>query len=97
MATQSTVDCVSWQHVEVLKHNRKGPGERVEGGEGKKQLDSESSDHRKDSFAKVYDNNEWGGIKSGGGSLLRNAKQIIKVLNNLVEKMKKDLGKEQIT
>ena len=74
-----------------------GPGERVEGGEGKKQLDSESSDHRKDSFAKVYDNNEWEGIKSGGGSLLRNTKQIIKVLNNLVEKMKKDLGKEQIT
>jgi hypothetical protein len=83
--------------VEVLEHNMQGPGERVEGGEGKKQLDSESSDHRKDSFAKVYDNNEWGGIKSGGGSLLRNAKQIIKVLNNLVEKMKKDLGKEQIT
>ena len=62
-----------------------------------KQLDGESSDHRKESFAKVYDNNEWGGIKSGGGSLLRNAKQIIKVLNNLVERMKKDLGKEQIT
>ena len=74
-----------------------GPGERVEGGEGKKQLDSESSDHRKDSFAKVYDNNEWGEVKSGGGSLLINAIQIIIALNNLVEKMKKDLGKEQIT
>ena len=80
-----------------------GPGERVEGGWGEKHLESESSDHRKESFAKVYHNNEWlggwadGGIKSGRGSLLRNAKQIIKVLNNLVEKMKKDLGKEQIT
>ena len=81
---------------------RLGPGEKVGGG-GEKQLDSEYSDHRRESFAKVYDNNEWmggwvdGGIKSGRGSLLRNAKQIIKVLNNLVEKMKKDLGKEQIT
>ena len=58
LTTHSTVDCVSWQPVEVLEHNKQGPGERVEGGVGEKQLDSETSEHRRESFAKVYHNNE---------------------------------------
>eukprot|EP00091_Calanus_sinicus_P015396 TRINITY_DN33598_c0_g1_i1.p1 TRINITY_DN33598_c0_g1~~TRINITY_DN33598_c0_g1_i1.p1 ORF type:complete len:166 (+),score=37.66 TRINITY_DN33598_c0_g1_i1:47-499(+) len=97
LPTQRTVDCVSWQPVEVLDHNMQGPGERGEEGGEEKKLESEPSDHRKESFAKVYDENAWGTVKSGPGSMLIHAKQIIKVLNSLVEKMKKDLGKEQIT
>ena len=59
-------------------------------------LMTEDTEHRKKSFAKVYENNEWGALKSGGGSLLRNSLVVIKVLNIVVEKLKKILGKEKI-
>ena len=90
-----TVDCESWEHVEVLEHNkpeRARLSEKVE-----TDLESESSEHRKESFAKVYKNDEWGNErKSGPGSLLENSWIVIRVLNILVEFIKKDLGKDRI-
>ena len=97
MTSDSTVDCESWEQVEVLEHNKQVPegarlSEKVE-----TNLEAESSDHRKESFAKVYDNDEWGKErKSGPGSLLENSWTVIKVLDILVEKIKKDLGKKKI-
>ena len=87
-----TLDCESWQRVDVLDHNKQGvvAKEIVD-------LESETSEDRKNSFAKVYANNEWGTErKSGPGSLLENSWTVITVLNILVEKIKKDLGKERI-
>ena len=90
-----TVDCESWERIEVLEHNKPGRArlsEKVE-----TNLESESSEHRKESFAKVYENDEWGNErKSGPGSLLENSWTVIRVLNVLVEKIKKDLGKDRI-
>ena len=60
-------------------------------------LMAEDTEHRKKSFAKVYENDEWGkALKSGPGSLVRNSLVAIKVLNIVVEKLKKILGKEKI-
>ena len=88
-----TVDCESWVLVEVLEHNKPKKArlsEKVE-----TDLESTSSEHRKESFAMVYKNDEWGKErKSGPGSLLENSWIVIRVLNILVEKIKNDLGKE---
>jgi len=88
-----TLDCESWQRVDVLEHNKQGVVEKET-----VDLESETSEDRKNSFAKVYANNEWGTErKSGPGSLLENSWTVITVLNILVEKIKKDLGKERIS
>jgi len=93
--SQQTVDCESWEPVQVLAHNkpeRARLAEKVE-----TDLESESSEDRKESFAKVYANDEWGKErKSGPGSLLENSGTVIRVLNILVEKIKKNLGKDVI-
>jgi len=86
---------VSWDPVEVLNHNKPEMNECLDSDQI---LVSEPSDHRRESFAKVYNNNEWGGeVKSGKGSKLKNAKTIMKVLDIIIKKLKKDLGKEQIS
>ena len=59
-------------------------------------LVTESSEHRKESFAAVYDNNRWEKLKSGPGSKLVNARKVINVLNILIEKIKKHLGMDKI-
>ena len=90
-----TVDCESWEHVEVLEHNKPEKARLSEDVET--DLESESSEQRKESFAKVYANDEWGTErKSGPGSLLENSWIVIRVLNILVEKIKNDLGKDRI-
>ena len=59
---------------------------------------TESSEHRKESFINVFENNHWfgGESKSGPGSWLVNAKNIIIILNILIEKIKKKTGKDKI-
>ena len=90
-----TVDCESWEHVEVLEHNKPEKARLSENVET--DLESESSEQRKESFAKVYANDEWGTErKSGPGSLLENSWIVIRVLNILVQKIKNDLGKDRI-
>ena len=69
-----TVDCLSWEPVQILEHNRKA----VESGAGEEMLlvASEDSEERRKSFVKVWENNEWGAnVKSGPGSLLEFAKE----------------------
>ena len=92
--SDETVDCMSWEPVVVLEHNKQALVEDQIAPTG---LQGEDSDDRKKSFAKVYANNEWGnGPKSGPGSLLENSWIAIKTLNIVVEKIMIVLGKEKI-
>lgn len=92
----TTKDCISWNDINIdvhpyqLKHDKQS-GNKVsnEGGETPKQ--------RKKSFSKIYKKNLWGKeSKSGPGSLIKNAQNIIKVLTVLVERIKVVLKKETI-
>ena len=58
----------------------------------------ESADYRKESFIQIYDNDWWGSkeSKSGGGSELKQTGNVVKVLDKLVQKLKKLLGKQVI-
>ena len=59
--------------------------------------ETESSQHRQESFVRVFQNNAWGlEAKSGPGSLLINSRRVISILNILVEKIKKQTGKEKV-
>eukprot|EP00091_Calanus_sinicus_P011268 TRINITY_DN25566_c0_g1_i1.p1 TRINITY_DN25566_c0_g1~~TRINITY_DN25566_c0_g1_i1.p1 ORF type:complete len:167 (-),score=34.71 TRINITY_DN25566_c0_g1_i1:21-521(-) len=92
-----TVDCESWVEVEVLVHNKPEGGGGLSGLQDD-HLESESSEHRRESFARVYASDEWGRErKSGPGSLLSNSWTVIRVLNILVQKIKKDLGNDRIS
>jgi len=92
--SDETVDCMSWEPVVVLEHNKQALVEAEIAPTG---LQGEDSEDRKKSFAKVYANNEWGNeLKSGPGSLLENSWIAIKTLNIVVEKIKNVLGKEKI-
>jgi len=89
--SDDTMDCLTWKPVTLLDHNKQA----LEGAEiALTELQSEDSEHRRKSFAKVYDNNEWDpNVKSGGGSLVENSLVVIRTLNLVVEKIKKKTGK----
>ena len=59
--------------------------------------ESESSEHRKASFGKIFAKGEWGSkSKSGPGSLLSATIRIREMLGQVVDKLKIHLNKEVI-
>ena len=91
------MDCVSWEPLEIKHHNMQVPERAKEDWILKQKVETESIEHRKESFAKIYEKNEWGSdSKSGPGSLLVNARRVINVLNILIERIKKKTGKDKI-
>ena len=60
-------------------------------------IESESSEHRKASFGKIFAKGAWGSkSKSGPGSLLSATIRIRKMLDQVVDKLKIHLNKEVI-
>jgi hypothetical protein len=92
--TPTMVDCISEEPLEILPHNKPVP--RRERKAWNPNAVTESSKHRKDSFAKIYKQDIWGGTKSGPGSLLVNAGKIISVLDKLVVIIKEVTGKDKL-
>lgn len=93
-----TRDCVTWTPLptqysakqEAYKSSSKV--EKVEKGV------TESDLHRKESFQKIWSANAWGKeTKSGPGSLLKNTNSMRRVLDRVVNKVKKTLKKESVT
>ena len=96
------MDCVTWEPVELKANNghywTEGRQEWISG-KLLETVESESREHRNESFSEIFDKNVWGnreGSRSGGGSLLENAGRIISVLNILVDKIKENTGKSKI-
>ena len=100
--SNNTVDCVSWEPVEIKKNNQQVSEPEGKSWISKQQVETvgiESREHRNKSFAHIFHKNVWGGgagQKRGGGSLLVNAGKIINVLNVLIDKIKNNSGKNKI-
>lgn len=97
--TNTTLDCMSWLPVSVPYHPFKLPtSENYKAANPEAELiESESSEHRKASFGKIFAEGAWGSkSKSGPGSLLSATIRIRKMLDQVVDKLKIHLNKEVI-
>ena len=63
------------------------------------EYENEDSAARKEKFIQIFDNNWWMSkvSRSGEGSELTNTVRVEQVLDRVVERLKKDLGKDVIT
>jgi len=95
----ATVDCITWEPVEILPHNTEGTARGREASRLEESYESESSEHRKESFVNVFDKNMWfgGDSKSGPGSWLKNSRRIINILDIVIKRIKKQTGKRKIS
>ena len=97
-------DCVSWDPIswehdyydEILSFI---PEDENSDSVGDMEYESEDSVARKDKFVQIFDNNWWMSkvSRSGEGSELTNTVRVQQVLDKVVERLKKDLGKDVIT
>ena len=96
--TNTTLDCLSWAPVLLPYHHPyKLPTSEDNTKEDTDLTESETSQHRKESFERIFDTGEWGSqSKSGPGSLLSATIRIRKMLNLVVDKLKIHLNKEEI-
>ena len=88
-----THDCIGWSKVGLPDHNRNN-------NKTERKLDlvtGEEDEHRKKSFAQIWEQNSWGSeSKSGPGSILKNTGRIREILGIVIDQLKKALNKTSI-
>ena len=91
-----TYDCLSWKPVRIEMPKGEYHMKQEESNDDNN-TDEETSEHRRKSFAKIYEEGEWGSqSKSGPGSLLEATVRMREILGEVVDKIKDHLSSQKI-
>ena len=86
-------DCINWTPVRI---EMPVPHDVIQQEETMEEIE-ETAEHRKESFAKVYAESQWGSVvKSGPGSLMSQSVRMREILGIVVDKLKEQMKVHQI-